>query len=100
MIPRDLKALKNQSFFLLGPRGTGKSTWLRARFPAAVTFDLLDEALYQELLRDPALFPKRLTAVSSGGDVIIDEVQRLPALLNEVHRFIETRKYRFILTGS
>lgn len=88
------------SFFLLGPRGTGKSTWAKARFPHAERFDLLDEALYQALLADPGQFADRLRTRSRGSWIWIDEVQRLPGLLNEVHRFIEERRLRFVLTGS
>ncbi len=88
------------SFFLLGPRGTGKSTWARGRFPQAERFDLLDEALYQELLVEPGQFAARLRARPRGSWVWVDEIQRLPGLLNEVHRFIEERRLRFVLTGS
>jgi predicted AAA+ superfamily ATPase len=77
----------SQSFFLLGPRGTGKSTWLQARFPDAQVIDLLSETTYQGLLANPGLFANQLRAVPPGKWVVIDEVQRLPALLNEVHRF-------------
>jgi predicted AAA+ superfamily ATPase len=90
----------SQSFFLLGPRGTGKSTWLRALFPNAHVIDLLSEATYQGLLANPGLFANQLRAVPPGRWVVIDEVQRLPALLNEVHRFIEKKKLKFVLCGS
>jgi uncharacterized protein len=96
---RDLSPHEDKSFFLLGPRGTGKSTWLRQTFPDAVYFDLLDMAVYSELLAHP----ERLEALAlprKPKRVVIDEVQRLPMLLNEVHRLIETRKWRFALTGS
>lgn len=89
-----------QSFFLFGARGTGKTTWARHAFPQAERFDLLDEGLYQTLLADPSLFALRLRVVKPGQWVWIDEVQRLPNLLNEVHRFVEERRHRFILTGS
>ena len=89
-----------QSFFLLGPRGTGKSTWLRAHFPEAYVIDLLSEATFQRLLANPGLFPNQLRAVSPGTWVVIDEVQRLPNLLNEVHRFIEKKQLQFVLCGS
>lgn len=90
----------SQSFFLLGPRGTGKSTWLRALFPDAHLIDLLSEATYQSLLANPASLANQLRAVHPGKWVIIDEVQRLPALLNEVHRFIEQKRLKFVLCGS
>ncbi|MGH8582590.1 MAG: ATP-binding protein [Gammaproteobacteria bacterium] len=89
-----------QSFFLLGPRGTGKSTWLRATFPDAHRFDLLAEETYQRLLASPALFAAELRGIEPGRWVIVDEVQRLPGLLNEVHRFMEERRLRFVLCGS
>ncbi len=96
---RRLKTPK-QSFFLLGPRGTGKSTWARAAFPEALRFDLLDEGLYQSLLADPALFAGRLRTALPGAWIWVDEVQRLPSLLNEVHRHIEDRRLKFVLSGS
>lgn len=88
------------SFFLLGMRGVGKSTWARARFPDAMHLDLLDERLYQDLLADPSLFAQSIGHLPAGAWVVVDEVQRLPALLNEVHRCIETRGLRFALLGS
>lgn len=97
--PRILKA-PGQSFFLLGPRGSGKSTWVQTQFPEARTFDLLDESLYQELLRDISLFSGILNTLPEKSWVFVDEVQRLPQLLNEVHRFMESRRLRFILCGS
>ena len=90
----------SQSFFLLGPRGTGKSTWLNMLFPDAEVIDLLSEATYQALLADPGLFASQLRAVQPGKWVVIDEVQRLPVLLNEVHRFIEKKQLKFVLCGS
>lgn len=92
--------LPSGSFFLFGPRGSGKSTWARAALPGALRFDLLDESLYQSLLADPSIFADRLRTAKPGSWVWVDEVQRLPNLLNEVHRFIEERKLRFALTGS
>jgi len=88
------------SFFLFGPRGTGKSSWLRATFPKAHTFDLLDEALYQSLLADIGRFAAELRAIPGRTVVVVDEVQRIPSLLNEVHRHIEDRRLRFVLCGS
>lgn len=99
MIPRILKA-PEKSFFLMGPRGSGKSTWLRAIFPDAHVINLLSEVTYQRLLANPALFADELRALPSERRVIIYEVQRLPGLLNEVHRFIEERRLRFVLCGS
>ncbi len=95
-----LTKLPGQSFFLFGMRGVGKSTWARAAFPDAVYVDLLDERLYQDLLGDPSLFKQSLGTLGTDGWVVVDEVQRLPSLLNEVHRLIETRRLRFALLGS
>jgi predicted AAA+ superfamily ATPase len=88
------------SFFLFGIRGVGKTTWTRQAFPKAHTIDLLDEAHYQQLLLDPAAFSAELATVPRNLPVIVDEVQRLPPLLNEVHRVIERDRRRFILLGS
>jgi len=84
----------------MGPRGSGKSTWLRATFPDAYLFDLLSEETYQRLLARPGSFADELRAVSTDKWVIVDEVQRLPGLLNEVHRFSEEKRLRFVLCGS
>jgi predicted AAA+ superfamily ATPase len=90
-----------ESFFLFGPRGTGKSRWLEDRFAtAAASFDLLDESLLVELLADPAAFARRLDGVRPGAWVVIDEVQRAPGLLDAVHQLIEKRRLRFVLCGS
>jgi len=89
-----------QSFFLFGMRGVGKSTWARHTFPDALHVDLLDEAVYQSYLRDPSLFTQELRRVPPGRWVIVDEVQRLPILLNGVHRSIEERRLKFALLGS
>ncbi|MBU1676243.1 DUF4143 domain-containing protein [bacterium] len=99
MYTRRLK-LPGQSFFLFGPRGTGKTTWIRTCLPDAHVIDLLSEARYQRLLADPRHLADELRAVASDRWVVLDEVQRLPALLNEVHRFREERGLRFVLCGS
>ena len=99
MLSRIFKA-PEQSFFLLGPRGTGKSTWLRVHFPDAYVIDLLSEETYQRLLANPGHFASELRSVPAGRWVIVDEVQRLPNLLNEVHRFIEEKRLHFVLCGS
>lgn len=98
--PRLLKA-PAQSFFVFGMRGVGKTTWARRAFPDAFYFDLLDEGLFQSYLRDPRLFGRELLRIADRRPVVvIDEVQRLPMLLNEVHRFIESHGLRFVLLGS
>ena len=88
------------SFFLLGTRGVGKSTWAKETYPDAHRIDLLDEGLYQNLLAEPSLFAGMLRALPEGSRVVVDEIQRIPGLLNEVHRFIEERSLRFGLLGS
>ncbi|MCK4415128.1 MAG: ATP-binding protein [Candidatus Eisenbacteria sp.] len=98
-LPRIIKPAKG-SFFLFGPRGTGKSTWLKTAFPRAHTINLLDEALYQSYLADIGLFVAELRSLRPGTQVVLDEVQRIPQLLNEVHRFMEERRLRFVLCGS
>ncbi len=90
----------DQSFFLFGPRGTGKTTWVRHEFPQAYTIDLLSESLYLSYLADVSRFADELRALPNGSWVFVDEIQRMPDLLNEVHRFIEEKGLKFILTGS
>jgi uncharacterized protein len=97
--PRLLE-LPEQSFFLFGVRGVGKSTWALSNLPDARRLDLLDESLYHDLLADPSLFGSLLEPLPRSSWVIVDEVQRIPAVLNEVHRFIESRDLRFALLGS
>ena len=101
MYPRilDVPHESPQSFFLFGPRGTGKTTWLKQRFPDAVYLDLLDHALYLDLLAQPQRL-RNLIPPGHDGWVVLDEVQRTPLVLNEVHRLIEETGGRFILTGS
>lgn len=90
------------SFFLFGPRGTGKSTWLRQQLPKALWFDLLRLPLVLELARQPESFRSRVEALPTGSWVVVDEVQRMPALLDEVHSMIAEhgKRYRFALSGS
>lgn len=87
------------SIFLFGPRGTGKTSWIKNHLPDALYFDLLNYGIYSTLKSQP----QRLTSIippNYSGWVILDEVQMIPELLNEVHRLIESRKLRFLLTGS
>ena len=90
--------MAKKSHFLFGPRQTGKSTLVRRQLPRARVYDLLDGAMYLALSQRPG----RLAEELGRGDriVVIDEVQRLPEILNEVHRLIEERGTRFLLTGS
>lgn len=90
----------DRTFFLLGPRSVGKSTWLRRTFPAAPYFDLLKQSTYLEFARDPERLAALAGKLPAGSWIVIDEIQKLPALLDEVHRLIEGKKWRFALCGS
>ncbi len=90
---------ESQSFFLFGPRGVGKTAWLHQQFPNAIFFDLLDSRVYTQLLAAPHRLGDQIPPGYSD-PVIVDEIQRIPELLNEVHRLIESRRLRFVLTGS
>ncbi len=95
-----LTKVPERSFFLLGIRGVGKSTWAISALPQALRLDLLDETLYTDLLADPSLFENLVSGVRRDEWVVVDEVQRIPSLLNGVHRFIEQHGIRFALLGS
>lgn len=99
MYSRIIKHPLNKSFFLFGPRGTGKTTWVKATFPDAVFIDLLESELFIGLLANPQRLGMYIPRDFDNW-IIIDEIQRIPELLNEVHRLIEKNKYKFILTGS
>jgi predicted AAA+ superfamily ATPase len=90
--------LKKRSFFLLGPRQTGKTSLIHHILPDVLFFDLLDSSNYLALSREPNRLAEEIG--SSVKRVVIDEIQRLPSLLNEVQRLIETRNVNFLLTGS
>ncbi|MCK5735829.1 MAG: ATP-binding protein, partial [Spirochaetaceae bacterium] len=92
--------IKRKSVFLFGPRQTGKSFFLRKTYPDAVYYDLLKSDLLFRLTANPSLLREELTASNEKKLVIIDEIQKLPVLLNEVHYLIENHDIRFILTGS
>jgi predicted AAA+ superfamily ATPase len=94
--------LPAHSFFLFGPRGTGKTTWLRQVLPDALWFDLLRTQTFLALSRQPEAFRQQVEARPEGAWVVVDEVQRLPSLLNEVHALIADLgpRYRFALSGS
>jgi len=100
-IPRllDLPALlAKRSHFLFGPRQTGKTSLVRHSLPKAKIYDLLNSSVFLALGRNPGRLEEELEPEDS--IVVIDEIQRLPTLLNEVHRLIESRGVRFLLTGS
>lgn len=99
MFKRLLHISAEQSFFLFGPRGVGKTSWIKERYKDAIYFDLLNDDTYRELLARPVRLGEKISTKYDGW-IIIDEIQKIPALLNEIHRLIESRKLKFILTGS
>jgi uncharacterized protein len=104
-IPRILRMdlPKRQSAFLWGPRKTGKSTFLAARFPGSAVFDLLDTDLLFELGKRPALLRELVSALPENKlrlPIIVDEAQKVPGLLDEVHGLIEKKGLQFVLCGS
>ncbi len=93
--------LTKKSFFLFGPRATGKSTLINRQLSETATIiDLLDSRLYLRLLDSPHDLESIILAGRTSELVVIDEIQRIPELLNEVHRLIENKKITFLLTGS
>ena len=92
------RLLEKKSYFLFGPRQTGKSSLIAYSLAGVRVYDLLDNALYLTLSQNPGRIAQELN--SHDRLVVIDEIQRLPELLNEVHRLIEQRQIRFLLTGS
>ena len=93
--------IPEQTCFLFGPRGTGKSTWLRHRLPAARFLDLLDPPLHRSLSARPERLRELLAGSPQQRTVVIDEIQRIPELLTVVHAILEEPSPpRFILTGS
>ena len=94
------KLFKKSSHFLLGPRAVGKSTLIKQHFPNTSQkvdyINLLDSKLYLRLKQDPSL----LSTLINKKYVVIDEIQRIPELLNEIHRLIEDQGKRFLMTGS
>jgi len=93
--------LTRKSFFLFGPRSTGKSTLIKRQLSETATvIDLLDSRLYLRLLGSPHDLESIIDSGNKTDIVVIDEIQRIPELLNEVHRLIEDKKITFLLTGS
>jgi uncharacterized protein len=89
------------AFFLFGPRGTGKSTWIRSHFEDAYVVNLLPADAMLRYERDPGVFRSEVLARPASQWIVVDEVQRVPRLLDEVHFLMEEKGYkRFALTGS
>lgn len=93
--PKDRK----KSFFIFGPRGTGKSTWIKNALKPDVFIDLLDDEIYTRLLGSSKRLVEYIT-IDNPRCVVIDEIQKIPALTDEVHRLIENKRWTFVLTGS
>lgn len=103
MFSRFRKFPQNHSFFLFGPRGTGKSTLLKERFDPkkAASFDLLDSKTEELFFHNPSELYAIVKALPKEiSHVIVDEIQKVPKLLDEVHRLIEEKDRLFVLTGS
>jgi uncharacterized protein len=99
----DMQLPVGQSAYLWGARKTGKSTWLHDRFPDSIYYDFLKTDLMLEFTRNPATLREQLlakAAVTLKSPIILDEVQKVPRLLDEVHWLIETKGMSFILCGS
>ena len=89
------------SYFLFGPRGTGKTTWLDQLFPEAIRISLLDSALRRELRAFPERLKNHIGFNAKDTTVIIDEIQRAPGILDVIHDLMDNqRNLRFIMTGS
>ncbi len=90
-----------QSYFLFGPRGTGKSTWLEQRYPHAYWVDLLDPETFRYFSAGAERLRSILIEQPEQKIIVIDEIQKVPDLLDIVHSMIEEKKgYQFIMTGS
>lgn len=86
------------SYFLFGPRATGKSSLIKEQLKESIVFDLLDDDVYEEFLKRPKALSEKIT--NEKKLIVIDEIQKLPILLDEVHRLITNRHIQFLLTGS
>jgi len=105
MIKRELNIdlPKGQSCFLWGPRQVGKTTLLREKFKESAYYDFLKRDLFVAFLKNPSLLREEVMAMSDDTlkhPIIIDEIQKIPHLLDEVHWLIENKKVHFILSGS
>jgi predicted AAA+ superfamily ATPase len=91
---------QNHSFFLLGPRETGKSTWIEKNVSSALTIDLLETDRFLELSSNPAKVRHMAMPLKQGDWIVIDEIQKIPGLLEEVHWAYQKKKLQFAITGS
>ena len=95
-----LSDIESDSLFLWGPRQTGKSTLLKQLFPNVPYYDLLKSDVYTKYKLKPSLLRDECMMLDEGSVVVIDEVQKIPALLDEVHWLMTNKDIRFILCGS
>ena len=95
-----LEGSGKESLFLWGARQTGKSTLLKQLFPDALWFDLLKSDVYRRYQKEPSQFREVIIANTTSSIVIVDEIQKIPELLDEIHWLIENHQVRFILSGS
>jgi len=91
-----------QSFFLFGPRGTGKSTWIKQHYGNNATIiDLLNPKVFRHFLAKPERLIESIDAKPQVQTIVIDEIQKAPSLLDVVHEVLESKRdYTFVLTGS
>ena len=101
MYPRifNIHPNKDHNYLIFGPRGTGKSTWIKENLKPDIYIDLLKDDVYQRLLAHPERLQEFVIS-KNPKLIVIDEIQKIPALTNEVHRLIELKKWKFLLTGS
>ena len=95
-----LEGAESESLFLWGARQTGKSTLLKSLFPNALWFDLLKYDVFERFQKNPVQFRESILATATGTVVIVDEIQKIPALLDEIHWLIVNHQTRFVLSGS
>ena len=95
-----LLKVPTRSFFLFGPRGVGKSTWLKSEVKAKATINLLESSTFLELSRNPSILEAKIGKLPAGSWIWIDEVQKIPQVLDEVHRLMEEHRWKFALSGS
>ena len=103
MYQRLIRFPKTNSFFLFGPRGSGKTTWIKEQFKnkKIIFFNFLDENLLKDLAHSSLFLEEQISALPQPPDwIILDEIQRAPNVLNWVHQMIEEKKWKFVLTGS
>lgn len=100
MYTRSLLKQKH-SFFLFGPRGVGKSTWIRQEYPDAMIIDLLPPDELLRYTKNPGLLTAKVSVAPKNRWIVVDEIQKVPSLLDEVHHLMENKGYKnFVLSGS